>query len=58
MPLTLEEYVQRFCLQNDGITALAMSLDPVKCYLCAACQKIEIQLWEIFDMNSTETEAV
>jgi len=53
----LEEYVQRFCLQNDGHYGSGDIFGPHEVLPLLSLPEIEIQLWEIFDVNSTETEA-
>jgi len=53
----LEEYVQRFCLQNDGHYGSCEIFGPHEVLPLLSLPEIEIQLWEIFDVNSTETEA-
>ena len=53
----LEEYVQRFCLQNDGHYCSCEIFGPHEVLPLLSLPEIEIQLWKIFDVNSTETEA-
>jgi Uma2 family endonuclease len=53
----LEEYVQRFCLQNDGHYGSGDVFGPCEVFPLCSLPEIEIQLWEIFDMNPPETEA-
>jgi len=53
----LEEYVQRFCLQNDGHYGFCDIFGPHEVLPLLSLPEIEIQLWKIFDVNSTETEA-
>lgn len=50
----LEEYVQRFCLQNDGHYGSSDVFGPCEVLHLRSLPEIEIQLWEIFDMNPPE----
>jgi Uma2 family endonuclease len=50
----LEEYVQRFCLQNDGHYSSGDVFGPCEVLNLRSLPEIEIQLWEIFDMNPPE----
>jgi len=50
----LEEYVQRFCLQNDGHYGSSDVFGPHEVLHLRSLPEIEIQLWEIFDINPPE----
>jgi len=50
----LEEYVQRFCLQNDGHYGSSEVFGPHEVLHLRSLPEIEIQLWEIFDINPPE----
>ena len=52
----LEEYVQRFCLQNDGHYGSSDVFGPDEVLHLRSLPEIEIQLWEIFDMNPPDAE--
>ena len=52
----LEEYVQRFCLQNDGHYGSSDVFGTHEVLHLRSLPEIEIQLWEIFDMNPPEAE--
>ena len=53
----LEEYVQRFCLQNDGHYGSSDVFGTHEVLHLHSLPEIEIRLWEIFDMNPPEAEA-
>jgi Uma2 family endonuclease len=53
----LEEYVQRFCLQNDGHYGSSDVFGPHEVLHLRSLPEIEIQLWKIFDINPPEAEA-
>jgi len=50
----LEEYVQRFCLQDDGHYGSSDVFGPCEVLPLRSLLEIEILLWEIFDMNPPE----
>ena len=52
----LEEYVQRFCLQNDGHYGSGDVFGPREVLPLRSLPEVEIQLSEIFDMNPSEAE--
>jgi Uma2 family endonuclease len=52
----LEEYVQRFCLQNDGKYGSGDVFGSHEVLHLRSLPEIEIQLWEIFEMNPPEAE--
>ncbi len=52
----LEEYVQRFCLQNDGYYGSGDVFGPQELLSLRSLPEIEILLWDIFGMNPPETE--
>jgi Uma2 family endonuclease len=52
----LEEYVQRFCLQNDGHYGSSDVFGPSEVLPLRSLPEIEIPLWEIFEMNPPEAE--
>ena len=53
----LEEYVQRFYLQNDGHYGSSDVFGPHEVLHLRSLPEIEIQLWKIFDINPPEAEA-
>ena len=52
----LEEYVQRFWLQHDGHYGSSDVFGPCEVLPLRSLPEIEIQLWEIFDVNPPEAE--
>jgi Uma2 family endonuclease len=50
----LEEYVQRFWLQNDGHFGASDILGPPEVLALRSLPEVELPLWEIFDMEPPE----
>jgi Uma2 family endonuclease len=50
----LEEYVQRFWLQNDGHYGASDILGPPEVLALRSLPEVELLLWEIFDMEPPE----
>ena len=53
----LEEYVQRFWLQQDGYYGASDVFGPLESLPLCSLPGIELPLWEIFDINPSVVEA-
>jgi Uma2 family endonuclease len=52
----LEEYVQRFWLQNDGRYGSSDVFGPCEVLPLLSLPDIELRLWEMFDINPPEAD--